>query len=136
VSVPEDPVTAWALFNDAPPPRVPSLFQRIAQRPPSPRGSLHLTLGPRAQALRVDSDMVAQGLLVGRNERCDVVVPDKFASRVHAVLLEVDEVVHVIDTGSSNGTWTVDGERVRCRPLAEAEVLRIGEAMLEWRAVH
>lgn len=136
VHVPDDRVTAWALLNDAPPPSGPSLFDRIVRRAPSPRGVLTLVLDGRAQALRVDSEMVAQGLLVGRHERCDVVVPDNFASRVHATIVEIDDVLHVIDTGSSNGTWTTLGERVRCRPLRDGEVLLIGTARVEWREAH
>lgn len=134
--IPDDAVTAWAMFNDAPAPKAPSLFDRIVQRAPSSRGSLRLVLGTRAHSLSVDSQMLAQGLLVGRHERCDVVVPETHVSRVHLVLMEIDDVLHVIDTGSSNGTWTTTGERVRCRPLRDGEVLLVGGACLEWRERH
>jgi hypothetical protein len=44
------------------------------------------------------------GLLVGRGERCDVIVLDEGVSRLHAALLRVDGTPIVVDLGSTNGT--------------------------------
>jgi predicted component of type VI protein secretion system len=134
--VPEDPVSAWHVFTDTPPPRGPSLFERIVQRPPPTRGALTLELHGRTQTLPLDASMLARGLLIGRDERCDVVVPDGYASRVHAVMLELDERLWLIDTGSSNGTWLQAGLRVNCHALQDGDAWWIGRALVRWRALH
>lgn len=134
--MPDDPATAWHVFTDTPPPRGPSLFERIVQRPPGARGVLTLELHGRTQSLALDTSMLVHGLILGRDERCDVVVPDGFASRVHAVLAELDERLWLIDTGSSNGTGLQGGPRVNCHALQDGDAFWVGRALLRWRALH
>lgn len=119
---------AWPLFS-APPP-APSLFQALLARPERRVGALSLAGLP----LAVDLAMATRGVLLGRDPRCDVIVADPCASRVHAAVLGIDGVPHLIDVGSSNGTWLETGERVRCAPLGPASAFFVGRARVEWRA--
>jgi hypothetical protein len=60
---------------------------------------------------------------------------DGKVSRVHAVLIEVDGKVHLIDAGSTNGTFA--GERaVRCEPVVEAQTYLLGSTRMTWQRSH
>jgi pSer/pThr/pTyr-binding forkhead associated (FHA) protein len=54
--------------------------------------------------------------VVGRAEHCDIQIPHRAVSKVHAVLLNVDGVLFVRDLASTNGT-RVNGQRVRMGAL-------------------
>lgn len=51
-------------------------------------------------------------ILVGRAPDCDIVLDDKFASRVHASISRLDSVFIVEDAGSKNGIL-LDNERLQ-----------------------
>jgi hypothetical protein len=59
---------------------------------------------------RVDTDAIT----LGRGEECDIVLPDRQVSRVHARVLRADDGFYVEDMGSKNGTY-VNGMPVRDR---------------------
>lgn len=131
-ALPADPLDAWRLF-DAPPKPRPSLFTELLRRPGHAVGTLTLHLGARAFPLTVDRPMLTHGVLLGRHERCDVIIPDRFCSRVHAVVLDVDGVPHLINAGSSNGTWHASKAPVKCWRLHHGDVFWLGESTVEWR---
>lgn len=67
------------------------------------------------------------GLMVGRDESCDVVIPDAGVSRQHARVLLHNAAVWVQDEGSRNGVF-VGGKRVvRHRQLSPGVEMLIGE---------
>ncbi|MEL6349385.1 MAG: FHA domain-containing protein [Myxococcota bacterium] len=67
------------------------------------------------------------GLMVGRDDDCDVVIPDAGVSRQHARVLLHNAAVWVQDEGSRNGVF-VNGKRVvRHRQLSPGAELLIGE---------
>ena len=56
-------------------------------------------------------------MLLGRYARCDGaggLADDASLSRVHALLIQIDDSLLLIDTASSNGTWE-NGEKPRAR---------------------
>jgi hypothetical protein len=60
------------------------------------------------------SDQLERGILVGRDDRCSHGgVDEGNLSRVHLVLLSVDDEVWAIDTASTNGTRAIDGPPFR-----------------------
>jgi predicted component of type VI protein secretion system len=60
-------------------------------------------------------------LIIGRDEECDLVIPERQVSREHArIVLEGDHYL-LADLGSKNGTF-VNGQ-----PLSEAHVLQDGD---------
>jgi len=89
------------------------------------------------------SDQLERGILVGRDDRCSHGgVDEGNLSRVHLVLLSVDDEVWAIDTASTNGTRVEDGPQFRQLlltgdthlVLADALALRWSPAVLSVRA--
>jgi hypothetical protein len=76
------------------------------------RGGVFLTAGVRSYALR------ASRIVIGRSQRCRVVLDDRRVSHQHAAIQVTPHDVMLEDLGSANGTW-LNGVR-----LTEAEALR------------
>ena len=67
------------------------------------------------------------GLVLGRDDGCDVIIPDVGVSRQHARVLLHNSAVWVQDEGSRNGVF-VNGKRVvRHRQLSPGSELLIGD---------
>ena len=81
------------------------------------------TVGPlKGRRFRVTED----GLLLGREGSCDVVIPDQNVSREHARLLLHNGTVWVQDAGSRNGVYVNQKRVVRHRPMGPGDSLTIG----------
>ena len=72
---------------------------------------------------------IAGSVSLGRSEQCDIVLPFKTISRVHAVLSVTDGAVCIEDS-SSNGTF-VNGERVTSTGLDVGDLVEIGPFSFE-----
>lgn len=80
-------------------------------------------VGPlKGKRFRVTED----GLLLGREGSCDVVIPDQNVSREHARLLLHNGTVWVQDAGSRNGVYVNQKRVVRHRPMGAGDSLTIG----------
>jgi len=67
------------------------------------------------------------GLVLGRDDACDVIIPDVGISRQHARVLLHNSAVWVQDEGSRNGVF-VNGKRVvRHRQLSPGSELLVGD---------
>ncbi|MDR3271575.1 MAG: FHA domain-containing protein [Peptococcaceae bacterium] len=67
-----------------------------------------------------------RGLSVGRSQRNDIVLPDRYASLEHAVFKSHKGALVLEDCGSTNGTW-VNGERISSPiQLAAGDYVKIG----------
>ena len=69
---------------------------------------------------------------VGRDASCGISLSDLQSSRRHAEFLSREGVCEVIDLGSSNGTL-VNGERIKRRPLADGDLVTVGNTTLRFR---
>ena len=87
----------------------------------------------RGRVFEVDPHLLRDGVLIGRADRCDLVLPDPYASRVHAVVVNLDGQPSLVDTGSGNGTRHVSGARVECWPLKDGDAFLLGNSIVEWR---
>lgn len=91
-------------------------------------GELAISSGGET-SIAVGATALERGILVGRYARCaraDVAVTDA-VSRVHAVLIRSDGALHLIDAGSTNGTFL--GEReIRCAVIEPGSEYRLGRA--------
>lgn len=73
------------------------------------------------------------GVLIGRNPECTLVLSDDFASGRHARIYRDGDGWRIDDLGSTNGTF-VGGERIgEGTPLPEGAQVRIGQTVLEAR---
>ena len=83
------------------------------------------------------SDQLERGILVGRDDRCSHGgVEEGNLSRVHLVLLSVDDEVWAIDTASTNGTRVSSGSPFRQLLLSGETNLVLADALaLRWTPV-
>lgn len=73
------------------------------------------------------------GVLIGRNPECTLVLSDDFASGRHARIYRDGDGWLIDDLGSTNGTF-IGGERIgQGMPLGEGARVRIGQTVLEAR---
>jgi serine/threonine protein kinase len=75
--------------------------------------------------------LAAGTLSLGREPGCDVLLSEQQVSRRHAVVQVTAATVHVVDLGSTNGTF-VNGERIEANhphPLRTGDTLRLGTAL-------
>jgi len=72
------------------------------------------------------------GLVLGRDAACDIVVHDRKASRRHATLHVAGSVVEIEDLDSSNGTL-LNGKRVQRRLLRDNDRIQIGTWAITYR---
>jgi hypothetical protein len=78
------------------------------------------------------AELIPAGTVIGRSDKCDIVIDSKPVSRQHArIFSNSDGQWFVEDLGSSNGTF-VNGERVKSCPISRADVIEIGQASLSF----
>lgn len=101
-------------------------------------GTLEL-IGPNLrEKIRIGHRALGEGVLLGRYARCDgagKLSDDATLSRVHALLIQVDNTLLLIDTASSNGSWE-HGERPRARCFVlgfDTELVLGKHTRLRWR---
>jgi S1-C subfamily serine protease len=76
-------------------------------------------------------EVVAERFTIGRDQECDLTLPDETASREHAVLSALaDGGALLTDQGSTNGTY-VNGVRVEAPVILQGgERLQVGDTLL------
>ena len=76
---------------------------------------------------------LTEELLLGRGERCNVMLEDAYASQVHARIFSRDEKVFVEDMGSTNGTYLNRQKLTSPTELQRGDRVKIGKTVLELR---
>ena len=73
---------------------------------------------------------------IGRQEACDVALPDDpSVSRVHAVLERIGDEWTLVDDGSSRNGSFLNGQRVHGRQrLRNGDLVRVGETLIAFRS--
>ena len=109
---------------------------RLSQGDDEGVGKLEIYTPHRQLSIVVGADALKDGVLLGRYGRCDLTEAageDTSLSRVHALLIQFEERLLLVDTASSNGTFEA-GERVRLVVLGTDTELRLGKkTFLRWR---
>jgi FHA domain-containing protein/uncharacterized protein DUF1707 len=114
-----------ALVGDLPPRRRwAAALRRLADAVPTRRGD-----GRPLVVAEPPHDAAHDGLVIGRNPDCDLVVADPTVSRRHAELRREDGRWILADLGSSNGT-RVNGWRVRRATVGVGDELMLGDQRL------
>lgn len=99
-------------------------------------GTLEIAGPNRTIRLRVGSDALHDGVLLGRYSRCDgtEALDDPSLSRVHGLFLHIDDQLIVVDTASSNGMRLQHEEKARLIVLDRDADLQFGKrTLLRWR---
>jgi pSer/pThr/pTyr-binding forkhead associated (FHA) protein len=73
------------------------------------------------------------GVLLGRNPECTLVLDDDFASGRHARIFRRDAGWFVEDLGSTNGTFLGSSKLTQPMPVQVGSTLRIGKTVFELR---
>jgi hypothetical protein len=94
-------------------------------------------IGPNLRGqLSVGDQALRDGVLLGRYARCDgsALLDDASLSRVHILLLQVDDALLAIDTASRNGTHLVGQPNARVIALDRESELHLGKhTRIRWR---
>lgn len=96
-------------------------------------GHLIIASGAIEQRLAASARALDRGILLGRYSRCAGSTGEMSysVSRVHAALVRWEGELHLIDTGSTNGTFKGD-RRVKCEPLEPGFSYGLGRLRVRW----
>lgn len=70
-------------------------------------------------------------VMIGRHERNDVSLDNRFVSRHHALLVSREDAIYVVDLQSTNGTY-VNASPVTRHALRDGDVIQIGNYRLRY----
>jgi hypothetical protein len=76
---------------------------------------------------------VADEFLIGRADKCDLVLDDAYVSQMHARIFGKDDGLMVEDLGSTNGTYVNRSRISSPTPLHRGDRIKIGKTVLEMR---
>ena len=126
-----------AIYVEIKPPQTARVQQATKQRAPStgrrskkaPRKVAVVEgEGLKGQTFELNSE-----LLIGRAEKCHIVLQDTYASQVHARIFSKGEGFMVEDMGSTNGTYLNRQKVISPTELARGDHVKIGKTVLEMR---
>lgn len=122
----------------APITRIPAPTSLVSSHVPPHLRFARLTIEAQGRRLAhdVSLDDLRRGVLVGRYDRCQLgQVCETTVSRVHLLVVAVDDRIYAFDTASTNGT-EYDGVRVASVRLGRSETLELGgETRLSWQTL-
>ena len=80
-------------------------------------------------------DLASARLLIGRESKNDIVIPDINVSRVHAEIRQDESGAWILtDLGSTNGTF-VNGRQIKSTALHDADRIIVGTTNLEFQLI-
>lgn len=99
-------------------------------------GTLEIIGETRYGGLKIGDQALRDGILLGRYARCDgaALLEDMSMSRVHALLLQIQDSLMVIDTASRNGTFLPGQPAARVIPITGESEINLGKhTRIRWR---
>ncbi|CAN5702467.1 FHA domain-containing protein [soil metagenome] len=84
-------------------------------------------------SLKGQSFDVGEELMVGRAEKCHIVLDDTYVSQMHARIFSKGEAVMVEDLGSTNGTYLNRRRITSPSELQRGDHVKIGKTVMELR---
>ncbi len=114
----------------------PSATAKPVARRPRRGSSRHIptTLAVTAGSLAGTTvSLKENGVLLGRNPECTLVLDDDFASGRHALIFRRDDRWFVEDLGSTNGTFLGSSRLTQPTPVEVGSTVRIGKTIFELR---
>lgn len=76
---------------------------------------------------------ITDELIIGRDEKCHVVIEDAYSSQVHARIFRRGDDLFLEDMGSTNGTYLNRRKVTGAIPVARGDRGRIGKTELEFK---
>lgn len=76
---------------------------------------------------------VEDELLIGRGDKCHIVISDVYASQIHARIFRKGDSIFIEDMGSTNGTFLNRKKVSGSIPANRGDRVRIGKTELEFR---
>jgi hypothetical protein len=99
-------------------------------------GTLELMGASRSGRMRIGESALRDGVLLGRYARCDgaELLEDLSMSRVHLLMLHVDDALLAVDTCSRNGSHVAGEAPSRVITLADQSEIHLGKhTRIRWR---
>lgn len=72
-------------------------------------------------------------IIIGRADRCHIVLDDSYVSQIHARVFAKGDVFMVEDMGSTNGTYINRNRVTSPTEVLRGDRLKIGKTVLEMR---
>jgi hypothetical protein len=76
---------------------------------------------------------IGDELIIGRADKCHVVIGDSYASQIHARVFRRQEAVYIEDMGSTNGTYLNRRKVTSPLQVNRGDTARIGKTEMEFR---
>lgn len=76
---------------------------------------------------------IGDELIVGRADKCHVVIGDSYASQIHARVFRRQDAVYLEDMGSTNGTYLNRRKVSSPVQVNRGDTARIGKTQMEFR---
>jgi pSer/pThr/pTyr-binding forkhead associated (FHA) protein len=126
-----------AIYVEIKPPQTARVQQTGKQRTPSPVRRNKKAPGKVAviegQGLKGKTFPLNNEMLIGRAEKCHIILQDTYASQVHARIFSKGEGFMVEDMGSTNGTYLNRQKVLGPTELQRGDHVKIGKTVLEMR---
>jgi len=76
---------------------------------------------------------IGDELIIGRADKCHVVIGDSYASQIHARVFRRQDAVYIEDMGSTNGTYLNRRKVTSPIQVNRGDTARIGKTEMEFR---
>jgi pSer/pThr/pTyr-binding forkhead associated (FHA) protein len=85
------------------------------------------------EQLKGKSFPLSDEIILGRAERCHIILEDSYVSQVHARVFAKGDIYMVEDMGSTNGTYVNRNRVTSPTELLRGDRLKVGKTVLEMR---
>lgn len=102
----------------------------VAARPAGRAPEKMAVTAPDAKPRSFD---IGDELIIGRADKCHVVIGDSYASQIHARVFRRQDAVYIEDMGSTNGTYLNRRKVTAPIQVNRGDTARIGKTQMEFK---
>lgn len=100
---------------------------------PRPAGRAPEKMAVSAPDAKPRSFDIGDELIIGRADKCHVVIGDSYASQIHARVFRRQDAVYIEDMGSTNGTYLNRRKVTSPIQVNRGDTARIGKTEMEFK---